>query len=231
MQCLRRRHPYVCLVLLPLILGAQAGTTTAPTTAPADGPFAGEIAAFEAADRRQMPPEGATLFIGSSSVRFWNTLAEDFPRIKVINRGFGGSQIADSTHYADRIIFPYRPGRIVFYAGDNDIAAEHKADQILADFTAFVAKVREGLPEVPIYYISIKPSPLRWRYAERIRQANAMIAESIKQDPKLHYVDVFTPMLGKDGTPRPELFRSDRLHMTRAGYELWTSILTPILTP
>ena len=202
--------------------------TTQPASQPA-ARFEKEITAFESADTKKAPPADATLFVGSSSIRFWTTVATDFPEFPTINRGFGGSQIADSTFYADRIIIPYRPKRIVFYAGDNDLATGKTPEHLLADFQAFVQKVHSELPRTPIYFISIKPSLLRWKLVDKIRETNRLIAEEIQKDPSLHYVDVFTPMLGTDGKPRKELFRPDGLHMVRAGYELWISILKPML--
>jgi lysophospholipase L1-like esterase len=221
-----RQHWQIALALFVIALIAAA--VRAATTQPAHA-FERDIEAFEAADRKQMPPADATLFIGSSTIRLWTTLATDFPEFPTINRGFGGSQIADSTFYADRIVFPYHPKRIVFYAGDNDLAARKSPQQVADEFAAFVQKVRSQLPTTPIYFISIKPSLLRWKIVDKIREANRLIAQNIAADPSLHYVDVFTPMLGPDGKPRKELFRWDGLHMVRAGYELWISILKPVL--
>jgi lysophospholipase L1-like esterase len=220
----------VSLFALPNLLpAATTQPSDGPTTKPSSLPFESEIRAFEKADKRQMPPANATLFVGSSSIRFWTTLATDFPEFPTINRGFGGSRIVDSTYYADRIIVPYHPSRIVFYAGDNDIADGRTPEQVEADFQAFVRKVRSELPDTPIYFISIKPSLLRWLLVDKIRAANALIEHDIAADPSLHYVDVFTAMLGPDGKPRRELFRWDGLHMVRKGYELWISILKPVL--
>ena len=106
------------------------------------------------------PPKGAILFIGSSSIRLWKTLARDFPEHKVINRGFGGSQIIDSVRFAERVVLPYQPKRIVFYAGGNDINAGKAPEEVCADFKAFVEKVRGALPETRIAYISIAPNPV-----------------------------------------------------------------------
>ncbi len=213
-----------------LIAQSVAYSAESPATRPAKPhAFENEIAAFERADRKKMPPADATLFIGSSSIRFWTTLATDFPEFPTMNRGFGGSRIADSTFFADRIIFPYHPRRIVFYAGDNDLAGGMSPEQVETDFKAFVEKVRSQLPEAPIYFISIKPSLLRWKIVDKIRQANRLIAQDVAADPSLHYVDVFTPMLGPDGKPLKKLFRPDGLHMVRAGYELWVSLLKPML--
>ncbi len=219
------------LALVVMCAGFAGSSVAGPATAPSDGPFAGEVQAFEAADAKQAPPAGATLFIGSSSIRFWSTLAADFPKLAVINRGFGGSRIEDATRYAGRIVIPYHPARIVLYAGDNDLAGGETPQQVFEDFQAFVALVRKDLSKVPIIFVSIKPSPVRWPIVEKVRAANTLIADWIAHDPTMTYVDVFQPMLNADGKPRPELFRDDRLHMNRAGYELWTSILTPVLPP
>jgi lysophospholipase L1-like esterase len=230
MQSSLLRRLAVFLLALPgLTLAAATQPSTQPSTQPTTRPFEKEIRAFETADQKQMPPADATLFVGSSSIRIWTTLKTDFPEFPTINRGFGGSLIADSTLYADRIIVPYHPKRIVFYAGDNDIAAGHSPERVLADFQAFVHKVREQLPTTPIYYLAIKPSILRWKLIDKIREANRLITTDIATDPTLHFVDVFTPMLGEDGKPRKELFRPDGLHMVRPGYELWVSILKAIL--
>ena len=124
-------------------------------------PFENEIKAFEQSDKTNPPPKDAVLFVGSSSIRLWKTLEQDMPGMKVINRGFGGSQVEHSVRYADRIVLPYRPKLIVFYAGDNDIAAGKTPNRVLEDFKAFVAKVKTALPNTKILYVSIRPSVAR----------------------------------------------------------------------
>jgi lysophospholipase L1-like esterase len=188
-------------------------------------PFASAIAAFEAQDATNPPPRNAVLFVGSSSIRRWETLAQDFPFTPVINRGFGGSTMAHVVHYADRIVLPYRPRLVVVYAGDNDLNSGKTPETLLTDFQAFVGKV----PEIPIVFLAIKPSPKRWALVEKTRVANRLIREFCATEPRLRYVDTFTPMLGADGQPRPELYAPDQLHPSRAGYQLWQSILTPYL--
>ncbi|HWE94201.1 MAG TPA: SGNH/GDSL hydrolase family protein [Tepidisphaeraceae bacterium] len=196
---------------------------------PTPAPFENEIAAFEKADREHSPAKDVNLFVGSSSIRFWKTLTEDFPGVPVLNRGFGGSQIADSTRYAGRIVLPYHAKRIFYYEGDNDLAAGRQPAQLLADFKAFVEKVHGAQPGVPIYFIAVKPSPSRAKLLEKAREANRLIEAYTKEGKNLFYVDVFTPMLDKDGKPRPELFGPDMLHMNRKGYELWTMLIAPLL--
>ncbi len=192
-------------------------------------PFESEINAFEASDKTNPPPKGAIVFIGSSSIRMWNTLAHDFPQHRVLNRGFGGSQIIDSVNYAARIVTPYEPKQIVLYAGGNDINAGKSPEQIFNDFKSFLEKVRTASPGTPVAYISIAPNPARWSQIENIKAANNLIADYIRQDSKLTFINVFAKMLGEDGKPRPEIFGPDRLHMNARGYELWTSIVRPYL--
>lgn len=188
-----------------------------------------DIRAFEAVDRTNPPPKNAILFVGSSSIRLWKTLAKDFPDKPVINRGFGGSFISDSVHFADRIVLPHRPRQIVMYAGGNDINAKKTPEQVAADFRAFVEKVHATLPDTRVAYIAIAPNPARWAQVERIKVANQLIAEFCRGNPKLAFIDVFPHMLGADGQPRPEIFVADRLHMNAKGYELWTGLVRPYL--
>src|SRR5688572_11825726 len=184
-----------------------------------------DILAFEASDRSNPPPQKAILFIGSSSIRLWKTLAQDFPKHRVINRGFGGSELSDAAHFADRIVIPYKPKLIVVYAGGNDIHFGKTPETVLADFKTFVDKVHKALPSTRIAWISIAPNPARWSEVEKVRAANAAVAAFARRQGKVEYIDVFSHMLGADGLPRPEIFSADRLHMNERGYALWTQIV------
>lgn len=229
-------HPPRAFLLASLLtfLVACASTQPVPAGPPrvpeqvSSADWEADMQRFAAADVVTPPPKHAVLFVGSSSIRFWDTLATDFPGLPVINRGFGGSHIRDSTWYAGRIVVPYAPRMIVFYAGENDLESGRSPQQVRDDFHAFVARVRRDLPGVRIAYISSKPSPLRVRLLEAERQANALI-EGDAGRLNVVFIDVFTPMLDAHGQPREELFREDRLHMNRTGYELWTRVVTPHL--
>lgn len=210
-----------CLVLASPFAAAQLQTGSAI--------WEQDIQKFEAADKANPPKPGAIVFIGSSSIEHWKDVASDFPDKRVLNRGFGGSRIADSTYYAGRIIVPYKPSMVVFYAGDNDINDGHSAQQVFDDYVAFVARVRKDLPARPIAYISIKPSPSRAKLLPVMREANAKVRAYAATHPDLIYIDVASKMLDAGGQPRAELFVEDRLHMNRAGYDLWRGIIAPFL--
>jgi len=218
------------LPLLPFCLLLSLFVPLAPwlRAEPATDSFAKwekEIAAFEEKDRENPPPKGGIVFVGSSSIRKWTTLAADFPHHQVLNRGFGGSQLIDSVHFADRIVLPYEPRLIVLYAGGNDIHAGKSPEQVFADFQAFVETVRAELPKTEIAYISIAGNPSRWAEVEKVKAANTMIEGYIKDKPGMKFINVFPRMLGSDGQPRPEIFVADRLHMNAEGYKLWTEIV------
>ena len=188
-----------------------------------------DIAAFEASDHLHPPAAGAVLFIGSSSIRFWKSLASDFPEVKTINRGFGGSEIDDATFFADRIVAPYHPRAIVMYAGDNDLADGDGPARVRDDFAAFVRKARALDPGVPIAFIAIKPSVARQQLLPQIREANALVRRYAASEHGVTCLDVFTPMLGSDGQPQAKWFIGDGLHMNRTGYALWIRIVRPWL--
>lgn len=210
----------------------QSTTTQQPPVAAEkleDWPWSAEIAQFQAADRLTPPPVGGVLFVGGSSIRHWPALSTDFPGVNVVQRGFGGGQLIHVLHYAPRIVLPYRPRLIVLYAGDNDLAYGRPPDIVFRDYKAFVALVRRALPDTRIAFIAIKPSGARWALVEKIRAANALVRRYAATDPKVVYVDVFTPMLGQDGLPRNELFDDDKLHLNTQGYALWRDLLGPIV--
>jgi lysophospholipase L1-like esterase len=217
--------------LLFLVLAAcQVAATAAPAAKAADPRrFENEIAAFEAADRTNPPPQNAILFIGSSSIRKWTTLAGDFPQYKVINRGFGGSHLSDSVYYFDRIVLPCKPRMIVMFAGSNDINFGKTPEQVFDDFKAFVQKVERALPQTRVAYISISTVPSRKSEVEQVKRANQLISRFAAGNKRLRFIDVFWAMLGPDGKPRPDIFVSDNLHLNAKGYAIWREKVAPYL--
>lgn len=190
-----------------------------------------EIEAFEAADATDPPEPGSILFTGSSSIRLWDSLESDMAPLRVLNRGFGGAHMSHVVHFADRIITPYAPRALVVYAGDNDIGAGKTPGTVVADFEALVAHVRRDQPELPIYYITIKPSRLRWDQWPTMDETNARIGRIADADPGIHVLDIGRPMLelGAGDAPPSELFWLDGLHLTDRGYALWTEVVRPRL--
>lgn len=188
-----------------------------------------DIKKFEAADKKNPPEKGSVLFLGSSSIRMWK-LDKWFKGKPYINRGFGGSEISDSIEFMDRIVIPYEPKTIVFYAGDNDINKGKSAERVLKDYQTFVKSVHRQLPKTRVLFVAIKPSISRWKLSGEMKKANAMIAKYSEKDKRLQYVDIWTPMLNEEGKPAKKWFVEDNLHLSEAGYKLWTGIVKKELT-
>jgi hypothetical protein len=195
--------------------------------APPETKFSPEIAHFAELDAAAPPKPCGFLFIGSSSVRFWKTLDQDMAPYPVTNRGFGGSQIADVNLYFDQVVTPYHPRAIFFYAGDNDIHVGRTPGQVVADFQAFLDRKDKTLGATKVYFISLKPSKARWAELAAQADANAEIKAIADKRADLDYVDVVPPML-ENGVPK-DIFVGDGLHMTPAGYVLWTGVVRPVV--
>ena len=166
--------------------------------------------------------------MGSSSIRFWD-LDASFPGRDYLNRGFGGSRIADSVEYLELLVLRHEPRAVVLYAGDNDVATGKSAAAVAADFDVFAGGLHAALPATRLLFLAIKPSIARWNLVERMREANRLIRERMDADSRMTWVDVHTPMIGADGRPRRDLLAADGLHLSAAGYALWTRILRPHL--
>lgn len=187
------------------------------------------IADFEARDAAAPPPKGALLFVGSSSIRKWD-LESSWPDEPLINNGFGGSTLADSIHYFDRLFTPYTPKAIIIYAGDNDIKKGLNSAGVLRDFETLAALIKGVFPDVPVIYIAIKPSTARWELWPEMKQANDLIAAHCDKDEQLFFADISAPMLkSNEGAPSAKWFVEDGLHLSPFGYREWTSVIDTII--
>jgi len=211
---------------------AQTGTPALIPSTPSstDATWEASLTEFAQADQKHMPPAGGVLFVGSSSIRLWDNLEQQFKAAPVIvKRGFGGSRMKDCAAYLSRLVIPYKPRLVVVYAGENDLAEGRQPEQVLRSFATFVNGVRAELPKTRIAYVSIKPSIARARLLAQIRTTNALIKDYVASLNNAEFIDVFTPMLDQRGVPRAELFREDKLHMNAAGYALWQAAIAPSL--
>jgi lysophospholipase L1-like esterase len=206
-----------------------ASLTSAQQSAPSD-PTRWEpaIQKFEADDKQHPPVKGGIVFIGASSIARWN-LAESFPDLKAVNRGFGGSEMADSARYASRVVVPHAPRVVVLYPGENDLARGTTPETVGAGFVKFYQVVHGALPATRIVAIGLKPTPARWQLTEQMHQANTLIRSYCESHTGCVYVDVWPGMLGADGKPKPEHFIADGQHMTPEGYKVWTRLVRPLL--
>lgn len=188
------------------------------------------IADFAAADEDAPPPDGAVLFVGSSTIRLWETLAEDMAPLPLYRRGFGGAKVNDVLVYANRIITNYRPSAVVVYVGGNDVTSvlcnEPKPAERIAELTRnLIAKIHAGLPAKPVYYVAIKPTSGDDGDLERAAAVNVALRDTAATDELLFFIDANDAVVGTDGRVRPELLKRDGVHLNREGYALWAPVI------
>lgn len=171
------------------------------------------------------PASDRVVFYGSSSIRLWTTLAQDFPQINTLNLGFGGSTLAACTWFFERVLVPSNPKSIVFYAGDNDLGDGRHPEEVYLFFCTFAEKLSTILPGIPLSFLSIKISPARWAIADQIRFANKLITSEIDKYPDYQFIDIASSLLNTDGRPRKECFEPDGLHLSPAGYRMWKQVV------
>jgi lysophospholipase L1-like esterase len=193
--------------------------------------FYNDIENFKNKDAEHKPPSHSILFVGSSSFTKWTDVQDYFPAYPIINRGFGGSTLPDVIRYANDIIFPYHPKQVVIYCGENDLASSDTvtAAIVVDRFKTLFSMIRKKLGNVPVLFVSLKPSPSRSKLFAKMIGANEAIKAFLLKDKKAAFADVYSKMLDKDGAPMPEIFLPDNLHMNAKGYAIWQKVLTPLL--
>jgi lysophospholipase L1-like esterase len=219
---------YLANIVLSLIIACPALVKAWPDPMR----FQDAIDGFTAQDESAIPPFGAIVGTGSSSMRFWQTddrFATDFAPLTVINRGFGGSVMHDVEVFLDDLVLRYQPRAVLLYEGDNDVAEDIPLDMILASYDRIQARLDAEAHPPRVYLLSVKPSLLRWSMWPAMQAVNAALKARAESHPRVTYIDVASPMLNEAGTPREDIFVEDGLHMNAKGYDLWRDAVTPIV--
>jgi len=194
-------------------------------------PFWNDIQSFKKKDSATLPPPNEVLFVGSSSFTNWTDVQDYFPSVPIINRGFGGSSLTDVIRYAEDIIYPYKPKQIVIYCGENDLASSDSvtAQTVFERFKILFSMIRNRFKNIPVVYISLKPSPSRQKLMPKMVAVNEAIQSFLKKKKNAVFIDVYHKMLGTDGKPMDDIFLDDKLHMNSKGYAIWQKEITPYL--
>jgi lysophospholipase L1-like esterase len=170
------------------------------------------------------------LFYGSSSIRLWETLDADFAGYHPVNLGFGGSTLAACDWFYDRLIAPFQPESIIVYAGDNDLGDGRHPEEVFIFFQQLVSRTRRQFGDIPLAFISIKPSITRWNIVDSIRYTNKIIeAEINRQANNLHFINIYARMTDNAGYPKREFLEPDGLHINVKGYAIWKEVIQQYL--
>lgn len=212
--------------------GEPPALTQPPTIPAGENPqqWAADMARFDALDRERPAPAEAIVFVGSSSIRGWKSLASDMAGLPVVQRGFGGSRLFDACYWSETLVARHRPGAVVLFSGTNDLAGDRpkSAEQVRDLFLLFVQRVRRDDPTLPIAWIAITPTPARAQHVELVRAANRLVAAECAADPRLAFVDPTADLAQPDGAPDPRFFQRDGLHLNADGYAVWTRHVRPV---
>jgi lysophospholipase L1-like esterase len=218
----------ICLYILPVF--AQEVDDNTKRNEIYHNYFEKTVLKFQAEDLKTKPAKDAIVVVGSSSISFWHpTIKEDLAPLTVIPRGISGCDISDVLYYADKIIIPYQPRAVLIYAGENDIVMHTTPEKVCSIFVSLIDKIQKSNPEVRIYFISIKPSVSRWYLWAKMSEANRLIEAECKKDSHLSFIDITNSLLGEDQKPNPIYFKSDQIHLSKKGYEVWSATIKPIL--
>jgi lysophospholipase L1-like esterase len=233
---MKKNYTFICLLIVVLFSSAQLhgwSYNLHPQDTLNKNRFLSEIEVFKQEDIQNPIPKGAIIFTGSSSIRLWKSLQADMQPMKVYNRGFGGSTLAEVYHFADDLIVKHQPKAVVLYAGENDLQMLHNdnfaVSKVVDDFENLISYLQVKIPEARIYYISIKYSPSRDAIAKLLVQANAQIAAICAKNSKLHFIDITEPMKKQSANNRDALYVEDRLHLNEKGYEIWAKTVRKTL--
>jgi lysophospholipase L1-like esterase len=178
---------------------------------------------------RKIGYDPEVIFYGSSSIRLWSTLNEDFPDKKILNLGFGGSTLAACAWFFERILADYQPKALFIYAGDNDLGDGRHPEEVFIFFQQLATEIKNRYGNLPCYFISLKPSISRWNLIHQFEYTNQLIEKEISKYDNWTFIDIFTKMLDASGKPQANLYAEDGLHLSTKGYQLWKEIINPFL--
>lgn len=204
----------------PRVAAPDPAPLVASSNSAPPNPFESEVNALDARLSQSPVTSSPIIFYGSSSIRLWKTLQQDFSGYAVLNCGFGGSRLTDCVRYANKLVIPRKPSAIVIYAGDNDLAIGTPPEKVFQSFRQLFAIFRGYSPSIPIAFVSVKPSPARLTFLDNILKFNQLVEDFLKTQPETVYIDVCSDMLGQDHKPIQSLFRSDQVHLSPAGYAI-----------
>lgn len=188
-------------------------------------PFQSEVDAITQIEFVIDESKEVVVFTGSSSIRMWKDVQEYYPHVNALNTGFGGSQFKDLIHFREELIFNFNPDRIFIYEGDNDISSGKEPSYILSEAKLLLSQIRSKYSDVPVYFISPKPSISRWNYKENYEALNVLLKDFSESQESTFFIDVWNPMLNQKGEPMTDIFISDNLHMNEKGYQIWGKII------
>lgn len=189
--------------------------------------FESSIENFRRFDARNTMAKDPILFVGSSSMVFWET-ANSFPEYPIINRGFGGASLPEVIHYYDDVIKKHHPSMILVYC-DIDVEQGRSPEFTVNAFKELVNRIELDFPTTPVLLLSMKPTLIDDFLGKDVRKnkllSNQLLQEYAQSKASLYYVDITSSMIDINGRLKGDIFIDDGMHLNPLGYELWDPII------
>jgi lysophospholipase L1-like esterase len=189
----------------------------------AGGSWADPVARYTAQDDLAPPLPGQLAVVGSSSIRRWETATAELAPWGVVQRGLGGSRIVDIAVLAPTLIHRHRPAAVLLFAGTNDLAFGATPASVVDAWRCLAQTTRAALGPTPMLFIAITPTPARWANQAAVDATNAAVRAL--SHPDLIFIDSASAFLATGQPPAADLFVSDGLHLSEAGYALWSDAI------
>ncbi|MDO3693400.1 GDSL-type esterase/lipase family protein [Wenyingzhuangia sp. chi5] len=176
-------------------------------------------------EKKKLTYKPNMVFYGSSSFNLWNEIPKLFKEFTPINMAFGGSTLAACSWFYKKNFKGLNPRAVMIYAGDNDLGDGRHPEEVVLFFRTLLDQIRKDYGNIPVTFVSIKPSPSRWYLEGSIRYTNSNIKEITKEDKNLYFIDIYEAMLDASGKPNKAYFIEDGLHLNSKGYKVWYDII------
>jgi lysophospholipase L1-like esterase len=216
--------------LATLIFGSLifiSACTTQKTQVQVANKYESEMAAFDKLNQAEKYSDQSILFVGSSSIRLWNTIKDEMAPYPVIQRGFGGSRTPDVVQNMKRIAYPLQFKAVVIFVG-NDITGspnDLSPTETMLNFKEMVKILHSKYRKLPVFIVEITPCQSRWKQWPQIKQTNAMLKEYCQKGKNLVFIETAKSYLNGKGEPNNDLFRDDCLHLNHQGYLIWGKLI------
>jgi lysophospholipase L1-like esterase len=170
--------------------------------------------------------QGAVVFVGSSMMGNWKTLAKDFPELKVANRGIGGDVSRGLVFRFQEDVLDLNPRAIVLAIGSNDLSAHASPAGIAANIEILIDQARATRPGIPLLLCPVAPrdgpsAPLRPGAQEDL---NARLV-ALGKAKNIPVADLRTPFSDAQGRLAPEFYTADRIHFSAEGYRKLAEVI------